>query len=67
MFRSSAQAVDGCTTGLTWIAGSMNISTEGGPERSINGPCNRSLPAKPIALLVDRNNPSERPTHTAKR
>ena len=38
-YRSSSSGDAVCTTGLTWMRGSTNISAEGGPERSIfHGP-----------------------------
>lgn len=39
-YRRFAWVAVACMTGLTWILGLMNISAEGGPERSqvINGP-----------------------------
>ena len=37
-FRKSNLVGGAYTTRLTWIPGSTNISTEGGPERSHYGP-----------------------------
>ena len=37
-FRSSSLGAAASTTELTWMLGSKNISTEGGPERKLYGP-----------------------------